>query len=39
MWEFAIYPFLGLFSGLMALLFIVTLYKTKDLFDAIPLPQ
>jgi CIC family chloride channel protein len=39
LWEFAIYPFLGLFAGLMALLFIVTLYKTEDLFDAIPLPQ
>jgi len=39
LWEFAIYPFLGLFAGLMALLFIVILYKTEDLFDAIPLPQ
>ncbi len=39
LWEFAIYPFLGLFAGLMALLFIVTLYKTEDLFDAIRLPQ
>ena len=39
LWEFAIYPFLGLFAGLIALLFIVTLYKTEDLFDAIALPQ
>ena len=39
LWEFAIYPFLGLFAGLMALLFIVILYKTEDLFDAIPIPQ
>jgi CIC family chloride channel protein len=39
LWEFAIYPFLGLFAGLIGVLFIVTLYKTEDLFDAIPLPQ
>jgi chloride channel protein, CIC family len=39
LWEFALYPFLGLFAGLVALLFIVTLYKTEDLFDAISLPQ
>ncbi len=39
LWEFAIYPFLGLFAGLIAVLFILTLYKTEDLFDAIPLPQ
>ena len=39
LWEFAIYPFLGLFAGLVAVLFVVTLYKTEDLFDAVPLPQ
>jgi chloride channel protein, CIC family len=39
LWEFAFYPFLGLFAGLVALLFIVTLYKTEDLFDAVPLPE
>lgn len=39
LWEFAIYPFLGLFAGLVAVLFILTLYKAEDLFDAIPLPQ
>jgi len=39
LWEFAIYPFLGLFAGLVAILFIVTLYKSEDFFDAIPLPQ
>ncbi len=39
LWEFGIYPFLGLFAGLIAVLFIVTLYWTEDLFDAIPLPE
>ena len=39
LWEFALYPFLGLFTGLVAVLFIVVLYKSEDLFDAIPLPQ
>ena len=39
MWEFAIYPFLGLFAGLVAVFFIITLYKAEDLFDNIPIPQ
>jgi len=39
LWEFAIYPFLGLFAGLVAILFIITLYKTEDLFDTLPIPQ
>lgn len=39
LWEFAIYPFLGLFAGLIAVLFIVSLYAAEDLFEAIPIPQ
>jgi len=39
LWEFAIYPFLGLMAGLLAVLFIVILYKTEDLFDAIKIPD
>ncbi|MBW1779634.1 MAG: chloride channel protein [Deltaproteobacteria bacterium] len=39
LWEFAIYPFLGLLAGLLAILFIVVLYKTEDLFDAIKIPE
>ncbi len=39
LWEFAIYPFLGLFAGLVAILFIITLYKAEDLFDNLPIPQ
>lgn len=39
LWEFALYPLLGLFTGLVAILFVVVLYKSEDLFDAIPLPQ
>jgi len=39
LWEFAIYPFLGLLAGLLAILFIVVLYKAEDLFDAIKIPE
>ncbi len=39
LWEFALYPILGIFAGLVAILFITTLYKSEDLFDALPLPQ
>ncbi len=39
LWEFAIYPFLGLLAGLLAILFIVVLYKSEDLFDAIKIPE
>ncbi len=34
LWEFLIYPFLGLFAGIISVLFIVLLYKCEDLFDA-----
>ncbi len=39
LWEFAIYPFLGLLAGLLAILFIVVLYKSEDLWDAIKIPE
>lgn len=39
LWEFCIYPFLGVLAGLVAVLFIVVLYKTEDLFDLLPLPE
>ena len=39
LWEFAIYPFLGLMAGLVALVFIVTLYKTEDIFEVLPIPE
>jgi len=39
LWEFAIYPFLGLLAGLLAILFIVVLYKAEDLFDASKIPE
>jgi len=39
LWEFLFYPILGIVAGLVALLFIVTLYKCEDLFDALPVPE
>ena len=38
-WELLLYPVLGLLAGLVALLFIVTLYKSEDLFNALKLPD
>lgn len=39
LWEFLIYPVLGLLAGLVAILFIVVLYKSEDLFDAVKIPE
>lgn len=39
LWEFLFYPILGIVAGLVALLFIITLYKCEDLFDAFPIPE
>lgn len=39
LWEFALYPFLGLLAGVVGVIFITTLYKTEDLFDAVKMPQ
>jgi len=38
-WEIFIYPFLGILSGLVATLFVVTLYKSEDIFEILPLPE
>lgn len=39
LWEFAIYPFLGLLAGLVAILFIVVLYKAEDMCDLMKIPE
>ncbi len=38
-WEFLLYAGMGIFVGLVALAFVATLYKTEDLFDAVPIPE
>jgi CIC family chloride channel protein len=38
LWEFLFYPLLGVAAGLIALLFIVTLYKSEDLFESLKIP-
>jgi CIC family chloride channel protein len=38
LWEYLFYPLLGVAAGLVAVLFIVTLYKLEDLFDALRIP-
>jgi CIC family chloride channel protein len=37
-WEIFIYPFLGALCGLVAILFVTTLYRCEDLFEKLPLP-
>ena len=39
LWEFLFYPVLGIAAGLIALLFIVSLYKCEDLFNALKIPD
>jgi CIC family chloride channel protein len=39
LWEFLFYPLLGLAAGFIALLFIVSLYKCEDLFEALRIPD
>ena len=39
LWEFCIYPFLGVLAGLVAIVFIILLYKTEDLFQALKIPE
>jgi len=39
LWEFFFYPLLGIVCGLIAILFIQVLYKSEDLFEAVPLPD
>ena len=37
LWEFGIYPFLGLMAGIVAIIFIWSLYRIEDLFDSLPI--
>ena len=39
LWEFLFYPVLGVIVGLVSLLFILTVYKSEDLFDALKMPE
>jgi len=39
LWEFLFYPLLGVAAGLVALLFIIALYKCEDLFDGLRIPE
>ncbi|MCK5352139.1 chloride channel protein, partial [bacterium] len=39
LWEFFFYPVLGVIVGLVALLFIMAVYKCEDLFDALKMPE
>jgi CIC family chloride channel protein len=34
LWEFLIYPFLGLAAGIVSVIFVTVLYKSEDLFDS-----
>jgi CIC family chloride channel protein len=38
-WEFLFYGAMGIFVGLVALSFVITLYRTEDLFDSIRIPD
>ncbi len=37
-WEYLLYPVLGVVCGLVAILFVIVLYKLEDGFDAIKIP-
>jgi len=37
--ELLFYALMGVFVGLVALLFVTALYKTEDIFNAIPMPE
>ena len=39
LWEFLFYPVLGVIVGLVALLFIMAVYKSEDMFDALKIPE
>jgi len=38
-WEILLYPLLGIVAGLIAVFFVITLYKCEDLFEKIPAPN
>ncbi|MBW2135228.1 MAG: chloride channel protein [Deltaproteobacteria bacterium] len=39
LWEFLFYTLLGIVAGLIALLFIILLYKCEDLFEELKIPE
>ena len=39
LWELCFYPILGMAAGIGAILFIAALYKTEDVFAALPVPE
>ncbi len=39
LWEFFFYPLLGVAAGFIAILFIITLYKSEDLFEVLRIPD
>jgi CIC family chloride channel protein len=39
LWEFIFYPVLGVIVGLVSLLFILSVNKSEDLFDALKMPE
>ena len=39
LWEFLFYPVLGVIVGLVSLLFVLTVNKSEDLFDALKMPE
>jgi CIC family chloride channel protein len=39
LWEYMFYPLLGIAAGFAALLFISSLYKCEDLFEALKMPE
>lgn len=39
LWEFFFYPILGIIAGLVALLFILAVNKSEDLFDNLKIPE
>ena len=39
LWEFFLYPILGIAAGLVSLLFIISLYKSEDMFHALRIPD
>ena len=39
LWEFLFYPVLGIAAGFVALLFIISLYKCEDIFNALKIPD
>ncbi|MBL3582918.1 chloride channel protein [Oleidesulfovibrio alaskensis] len=39
LWEYGIYPFLGIVCGAVAVIFVTVLYRTEDLCEAVRLPD